>query len=226
MKRYRFILVLLIVCLFFSVEGSALADADPIGQAVFFGDSTTAHLALRGGIPRARVWSGAGSTVLFETVNCTKCVHLTAENRDLTLPDAVALKKPNILIITVGVSGGAGFLPKDAFLETYRTLLESVRCASPETEIFVQSILPLADGSVKYYKRLTKEAVVQANEWIEALCTQMDIPYINTHDKLLDPATGYLKKEYQNDDYMHLTAAAYTVVLENIRHAVRTHHGT
>ena len=207
----------LVLSFFLIFSGNVFASSDPVERMTFFGDSTTAHLALRGGIPKSRVWSGAGSTVLFESVNRVKCVHLSAENRDVSLAEAVALKKPSILVITIGVSGGAGTLPREKFTEIYRELLTSVQNACPETQILVQSILPLADGSVKYYKRLTKEAVVQANLWIRSLCMEMRIPYIDTHAKLLDPNTGYLKKQYQNDDYMHLTAEAYTVVLENIR---------
>jgi lysophospholipase L1-like esterase len=45
----------------------------------------------------------------------------------------------------------------------------------------------------------------------------MQIPYVDTHSLLIDPNTGYLKPEYQNDEYMHLTAAAYEVILGNLR---------
>ena len=123
------------------------AEEDILSHVFFFGDSTTAHLACRGGIPDDHVWSGAGNTVLFETVNRTKCVHLEEENVDLTLADAVSLKKPEILVITLGVSGGAGFLPKEAFVSVYREMLESVQNACPSTKIVVQSILPLSDKS-------------------------------------------------------------------------------
>ena len=190
---------------------------DPVERMTFFGDSTTAHLALRGGIPQERVWSGAGSTVLFETVNAVKCVHLHRENRDLTVAEAVALKKPQILVITVGVSGGAGRIEREKFIGIYRDLLLSVRKASPDTKILVQSLLPLSDKSVKHYKRLTKESVVQANGWVRELCDELKIPYVDTHAKLIDPSTGYLKPEYQNDEYMHLTAQAYEVILSNLR---------
>ena len=198
-----------------------IAAADPLENVFFFGDSTTAHLVLRGGIPQDRVWSGVGNTVLFESVNRTKCVHLHRENRDLSLADAVALKKPPILIVTIGVSGGAGILSRESFVGIYRELLLSIQKASPQTRILVQSILPLSDRSVKYYKRLTKDAVVQANLWIRSLCMEMRIPYINTHDLLIDPLSGYLKKEYQNDEYMHLTGDAYQVILGHIRTVLR-----
>ena len=200
----------------FPLKTAASGD-DPVDRMTFFGDSTTAHLALRGGIPRERVWSGAGSTVLFETVNAVKCVHLQKENRDLSIAEAVGYKRPQILVITLGVSGGAGRLSKEAFVGIYRELLLSVQKASPGTKILVQSLLPLSDRSVRHYKRLTKEAVVQANSWVRALCEEMQIPYVDTHAKLIDPDTGYLRSEYQNDEYMHLTSAAYEVILENLR---------
>ena len=188
-----------------------------LDRVTFFGDSTTAHLSIRAGIPKNRVWSGAGSTVLFETVNKIKCVHLSAENRDMTLADAVALKKPQILVITVGVSGGAGLLSQERFMAIYREMLSSVRKASPSTKILVQSILPLSDKSVKHYKTLTKSAVKEANGWIRSVCREMGIPYLDTHSLLIDPQTGYLRAEYQNDEYMHLTSTAYAVVLDAVR---------
>ena len=210
--------LLLIFAFLFSlpIKPSA-ASENPVDRMTFFGDSTTAHLALRGGIPKERVWSGAGNTVLFQTVNRTKCVHLHKENADFTLSEAVSLKKPEILVITVGVSGGAGTLPQEAFTQTYRELLLSVQKANPKTKILVQSMLPLSDRSVKHYKRLTKEAVLQANLWIRELCEELNVPYADSHSKLIDPNTGYLKQEYQNDEYMHLTSAAYAVILENLR---------
>lgn len=219
MRLYRtWISALLVFAILFSFPLKTQASGDdPVDRMTFFGDSTTAHLALRGGIPRERVWSGAGSTVLFETVNAVKCVHLQKENRDLKISEAVGYKKPQILVITLGVSGGAGRLTKESFVGIYRELLLSVQRASPETKILVQSMLPLSDRSVKHYKRLTKEAVVQANSWVRALCEEMRIPYVDTHAKLIDPNTGYLKPEYQNDEYMHLTSAAYEVILENLR---------
>ena len=218
MPPHRKIISLLLICAVSLVLPLKPAAAeDPIDRMTFFGDSTTAHLALRGGIPKERVWSGAASTVLFETVNRTKCVHLQKENKNVTLPEAVALKNPQILVITVGVSGGAGTLPDEVFTEIYRELLLSVRKANPKTKILVQSLLPLSDRSVKHYKRLTKEAVLQANLRLRTLCEEMQIPYADSHSLLIDPDTGYLKPEYQNDEYMHLTSAAYAVILENLR---------
>lgn len=208
---------LLILLLFFSCGDrfSALTADSFRDEIVFFGDSTTAHLAVRGGIPRDRVWSGQTGTVLFETVNTARCVYIRCENRSYTVAEAAARFRPAILVVTVGVSGGAGRLPKSVFVGIYRELITSIRQASPETRLYVQSVLPLSDRSVKHYKKLTKEAVAEANGWIAELCRELSVPYIDTHPLLTDE-NGYLKPEYQNDECLHLTAAAYEIVLGNI----------
>jgi lysophospholipase L1-like esterase len=168
----------------------------------------------RGGIPSSRVWSGPGSTVKFSGVNSDRCVCI--DGSAVTLAEAVSRIKPRILVITLGVSGGAGILPKEKFQSIYRQMLTSVKKASPKTKIYVQSILPLSDKSVKYYKKITKEAINEANTWIREVCASLSVPYIDTHS-LLTGENGYLKQEYQNDEYMHLTSSAYKVILANIK---------
>ena len=186
----------------------------------FFGDSTTAHMAVRGGVPAERVWSGEGSTVRFSAVRGERCVKLPSGEL-VALRAAAARIKPRVLVITLGVSGGAGVLSEADFKSVYRNMLLSVKEASPGTRIYVQSILPLSDMSVKYYKRITKEAVLAANGWIREVCASLSVPYIDTHSLLAD-GSGYLKKEYQNDEYMHLTGSAYAVILENISRFIKT----
>lgn len=214
LKKFLFFLFFISVISYAAAPVRASGDFD---SAVFFGDSTTAHMAVRGGIPKSRVWSGPGSTVSFASVNRQKCVCIG--NETLTLAEAVRRVKPSVLVITLGVSGGAGVLPKESFCRIYREMILSVKKASPDTKIFVQSILPLSDKSVNYYKKLTKDSVNEANAWIREVCSSLCVPYIDSHSLLTD-GNGYLKREYQNDEYMHLTAGAYRVILANIKKSI------
>lgn len=222
MKKFfrisKIIFSLLLVLVLLPITNVSAASA-PEG-VYFFGDSTTAHMAVRGGVPAERVWSGEGSTVRFSSVNRERCVKLPSGEL-VTLRAAAARIKPRVLVITLGVSGGAGVLSEADFKSVYRNMLLSVKEASPGTRIYVQSILPLSDMSVKYYKRITKEAVLAANGWIREVCASLSVTYIDTHSLLAD-GSGYLKKEYQNDEYMHLTGSAYAVILENISRFIKT----
>ena len=192
------------------------ARDNALDDVYFFGDSTTAHLSVRGGIPRDRVWSGVGNTMLFTSV-LDKSVKIG--DKLMTLAQAAAMYSPRVLVITVGASGGAGFLSEGRFKSIFKEMICRVRSSSPKTLLFVQSILPLSDKSKKYYKKLTKEAVLRANEWIKEVCAGEGVPYIDTHPLLTDES-GYLRPEYQNDEYLHLTGAAYKVILENISESI------
>ncbi len=172
-------------------------------------------MKLRGGIPAERVWSGKANTVLFRTVCEGKPIYFEDEERAVSLAEAVRERQPKILVITLGVSGGAGFMPRDKFISVYENIIATVRENSPDTRLFVQSILPLSDKSVHHYDKLSKQAVTEANGWIRQVCENYGVPYIDTH-RLLTDSDGYLKRIYQNDEYMHLTSAAYKVIIENI----------
>ena len=200
-------------------DSAAARSRSIIDDVVFFGDSTTAHLAVRGNIPRERVWSGEGSTMLFTSVN-DRSVKIDGEL--MSLAEAAERYRPKILVITVGASGGAGFLKESRFKSIYRKMIDGVRIASPETKIIVQSIYPLSDKSVKYYKKLTRQAVVEANGWIRDVCFEENVPYIDAHSLLADK-NGYLRPEFQNDEYLHLTSAAYNVILNNIEAYLEMH---
>lgn len=224
MNKIRIISALLLAAaVLLGTSGNAGAtDGDMLDKVVFFGDSTTAHLAVRGGIPRERVWSGEGSTMLFTSVN-DKSVKIGDEL--MSLAEAAHRYRPEILVITVGASGGAGFLNESRFKAIYGKMIDGVRIASPGTKVIVQSIYPLSDKSVKYYKKLTKQAVADANEWIRDVCRERGVPYLDVHS-LLAGDDGYLRPEYQNDEYLHLTAAAYAVILNNLRSYLVMHKDT
>lgn len=217
MKTIKITAAFLLLCSFMPCISSR--GADVIDDVYFFGDSTTAHLAVRGGIPRERVWSGAGNTMLFTRV-LDRSVKIGGEF--YTLAEAAAKFQPKILVITVGASGGAGFVGEVRFKKIYSELISGVLSASPGTRVFVQSILPLSDKSAKYYKKLTKKAVATANRWIADVCREYGVPFIDTHSVIADE-NGYLPQEYQNDEYLHLTSAAYKAVLDNIRHNIADH---
>ena len=89
-KVFRFLAVFLILTAFaagaFRISGENGFNENDV---IFFGDSTTAHMKLRGGIPESRVWSGKANTVLFRTVCEGKLIYLEDEDRAVSLAEAV-----------------------------------------------------------------------------------------------------------------------------------------
>ena len=62
---------------------------------------------------------------------------------ELSIADAVARAKPEILVITLGVNG-VSFMDEAWFTRDYTALVQMVQAASPNTKIILNSIYPVA----------------------------------------------------------------------------------
>ena len=136
---------------------TVLAETADAGQAyidklVFLGDSTTyglrAYKMLAGGKDTTQVWTPKIGTLTLSQASFATIVYPETDE-ELTIADAVAKKKPEYLVITLGVNGVA-FMKEDYFKSEYKKIIDSVQTASPDTKIICQSIFPVA----KSYARL------------------------------------------------------------------------
>ena len=201
---------------------TVLAETADAGQAyidklVFLGDSTTyglrAYKMLAGGKDTTQVWTPKTGTLTLSQASFATIVYPETDE-ELTIADAVAKKKPEYLVITLGVNGVA-FMKEDYFKSEYKKIIESVQTASPDTKIICQSIFPVA----KTYARLdsiNNDLIDAANKWICEIAAECGVKYLDTNSALRD-ADGWLPEDYHNGDGMHLQTNSFTIELNNIR---------
>ena len=201
---------------------TVLAETADAGQAyidklVFLGDSTTyglrAYKMLAGGKDTTQVWTPKTGTLTLSQASFATIVYPETDE-ELTIADAVAKKKPEYLVITLGVNGVA-FMKEDYFKSEYKKIIDSVQTASPDTKIICQSIFPVA----KSYARLesiNNELIDAANKWICEIAAECGVKYLDTNSALRD-ADGWLPEDYHNGDGMHLQTNSFTIELNNIR---------
>ena len=201
---------------------TVLAETADAGQAyidklVFLGDSTTyglrAYKMLAGGKDTTQVWTPKTGTLTLSQASFATIVYPETDE-ELTIADAVAKKKPEYLVITLGVNGVA-FMKEDYFKSEYKKIIESVQTASPDTKIICQSIFPVA----KTYARLesiNNELIDAANKWICEIAAECGVKYLDTNSALRD-ADSWLPEDYHNGDGMHLQTNSFTIELNNIR---------
>ena len=201
---------------------TVLAETADAGQAyidkiVFLGDSTTyglrAYKMLVGGKDTTQVWTPKTGTLTLSQASFATIVYPETDE-ELTIADAVAKKKPEYLVITLGVNG-VSFMKEDYFKSEYKKIIESVQTASPDTKIICQSIFPVA----KTYARLesiNNELIDAANKWICEIAAECEVKYLDTNSALRD-ADGWLPEDYHNGDGMHLQTNSFTIELNNIR---------
>ena len=137
--------------------------------------------------------------------------------RPITAAEAAMIKKPAILVISVG-SDGLAAATRDSFIEAYKTLVTSIQSASPSTKIVccsVTSVTPTYAGT----DGLTAAIVGEANEWLKEVCTETGAYYADIGREL--HASGYLMSEYASSNGKGLNNAGLNKVLEYLRvHAV------
>lgn len=188
-------------------------------DAVFLGDSNIAHLSSYGLLPEEQIWTGSQRYLTLEPDVCRKYIVYPETGTEMTVCDAVSLKKPKFLVITLGTDGALG-LDREGVRLSYVSLIESIRNASSDTKILIQSIFPIRPAILNG-RFDSVDAVNQkfdlVNLWLAEIADEYGIVYLDTRSVLTDKH-GMLREEYNTDhlDGYHLNRAGLEAVLEYI----------
>ena len=186
-------------------------------KIIFVGDSLTAHLinreVLTGGSATKQVWRCENNMMnLNSEVTAAKIIY-PGTGEKMTVAEAAAKAKPEIMIITLGTDWGVSYLSEAEFKDCYTNLVKAIQKASPKTEIILQSIFPVTAGCVT----LDNGKIDTANKWVKAIAAENGCHYLDTQSTLKDEK-NCLKANYCNsNDGIHMGKEAYVAILEYIR---------
>jgi lysophospholipase L1-like esterase len=212
-------------------DSPILTETEDRGQAyldrfVFLGESTTYHLksrgVLRGGKETTQVWGPDSGTLTLDTTILSAKIRYPETGELLTLTEAATRKRPEFLVLTFGLNGAPSTLRRGAedYKTRYRSLIDALRAASPETTIVLQSCFPVAENMDMSRYSITldelNDGIRTINAWTVELAEEYALPYLNTAEILTDK-DGRLHPRYQNGDGHHLTKEAYLDILMYIR---------
>jgi lysophospholipase L1-like esterase len=118
--------------------------------------------------------------------------------------------KPKKLFLLIGAND-MNFGVEHPFITlNQRKIIERVRKGSPNTKIFVQSVLPFGKDVRVYFPSVSKsyiEDIKTINKALAVVCFELNVPFINLYNKFADE-TGHLKPEYTKDQ-LHLEPLGY-----------------
>ena len=124
--------------------------------------------------------------------------------------DDVTKRKPSRLFILIGINDIGKDIPDEAIANNYVKIIKHVQAASPETVIFVQSILPLNPTVPNFPQHYDKQDhVVHTNQLLREVARMTNTRFINIFPLFLDDQQ-LLDKKYTSDG-LHLNAKAYEV---------------
>ncbi|MCD8128688.1 MAG: SGNH/GDSL hydrolase family protein [Oscillospiraceae bacterium] len=195
------------------------AGRDYLDRLVFLGDSTTYGIGYyyeQGYTelcPSSQVWTSASGTLTLSQYNIATIVY-PETGEELTITEAVTQAEPEYLYITLGANG-VSFMDEEWFKRDYSALVESIRAASPDTKIVLNSIYPVA-ASYAHQDEISNEKIRAANGWIEQVATDTGCRFLYSYEAVVDES-GNLPEERQNGDGIHLNGEAFTEVMYYIR---------
>ena len=199
-----------------------LGETEDMGQEyldriIFLGDSTTYGLRyyamLSGGQDTLQVWTPASGTLALFNQSFATIVY-PDDGTEIPIRDAVARKKPDMMVITLGVNGVSS-MDHDDFLREYSSLVTDIMALSPNTKVIINSIYPVA-SHYDLLKYINNENICRANTWLVEVAEQTGARFLNSISILMGN-DGWLPYDYQNGDGLHLSPDAFQLVLDYIR---------
>ncbi|WP_346861840.1 GDSL-type esterase/lipase family protein [uncultured Draconibacterium sp.] len=123
--------------------------------------------------------------------------------------DEVTSSSPSKVFLLIGINDLARNIPADTVFQNICKIARSIHKISPETQMYVQSILPVNPEFTKFSNHITKTPeILQINRTLEQWCKANKVNFVNLFDSFAESQTNYLKPIFTNDG-LHLTANGY-----------------
>ena len=122
--------------------------------------------------------------------------------------DEVTEGKPSKIFLLIGINDISRSFPDDIILRNYKEIISRIQEESPETKIYLQTILPVNKSFDVYKRHYNKdEHILYINDQLRNMADEMDVTLIDIYPKFLDHQDR-LDAEY-TDEGLHLNEKGY-----------------
>ena len=116
--------------------------------------------------------------------------------------------RPAQIFLLIGINDISRGFSDAMVLRNYESIIERIQRESPQTELLVQTILPVNSSFGEYERHYNKDGhIAQVNKGIRMLAKEYGLTLIDLHPLFLD-ASGKLNAEY-TDEGLHLNEKGY-----------------
>jgi len=135
-------------------------------------------------------------------------MHPSYNGTKMKVEDAVAACGAKHVFITLGMNNF--YVPLDTACGDLQKLVDNIKARSPDVNILIESVTPVARGGSVLNQGLTNEKVDQYNEMLRAMCREQGWYYLDINPIFKDE-DGWLRDDYCGDRNamgIHFTFAA------------------
>lgn len=123
---------------------------------------------------------------------------------------------PKKIFLLIGINDVAQGLTVDQLAARYEELVKQIRLESPETELYLQSVMPVNNNFKRYKSLIGKERIIREfNNRIKEIASRQGAVYVDLWPYLSD-ANKNLRREFTNDG-LHLNGKGYKAWTNGIR---------
>lgn len=119
--------------------------------------------------------------------------------------DEITRHKPSKIFLLVGINDLIFEKKTESIAITYRNIVANIRNATPDSELFLQSVLPVNNTLKK--TGVENVDIIQLNTEIAQIAKAYALPYLDIYSELTD-ASGNLSPQF-TEDGIHLNASGY-----------------
>jgi len=168
---------------------------------------------LSGGTGTYQVWATETGSLPIGSIN-EKSIVYPSDGSAISISDAAMIAKPPVLVICVG-QDGLNAVDEAAFKNSYTTLVQSIRSASPDTIIICCSISSVVNNYTGA-DNLTTIMISDANDWIKDVCQNTGV-YFAESGKAVGDGTGSVLSSYLSTNGKTLNSSGINEILEYLR---------
>lgn len=122
--------------------------------------------------------------------------------------DEITEGKPSKIFLLIGINDISRDFPDEMILHNYKEIISRIQNESPNTKIFIETILPVNKSFNVYKRHYNKdEHILYINDQLRKLAPQMGVTLIDIYPKFLD-SKSRLNAKY-TDEGLHLNEIGY-----------------
>lgn len=130
--------------------------------------------------------------------------------------DEIVQRRPSKLFLLIGINDLANRIEPEVILQNIFTTVRQVRSASPQTEVFVQSILPVNPSFENFPEGYdVMDNIVIINKQLQRYGDKLKYTYVDLFSAFTD-SQQQLDKKYATDG-LHLNTAGYQQWVATLR---------
>lgn len=161
----------------------------------------------------AQIWTDDGSGLMAK--NAAESPIVFVDGSLITPSNAAMVTRPRSVVLFLGGDGLADTTEQE-FVDGYTRLINSIREASPDTNIIVCSIGSIS-SNYQGGDGLSPQLIASANAWIRQICTNTGAYYADIAS-IVNDEYGFLSDEFLTPDGRSIAAAGIALIVDYFRH--------